>query len=218
MKSKPILSTFVAILLALSLATSLVGCMGQDDGTEGMVTASSQFPTTMPEVSTPDVVVDGVLTDELSTFESKDPFIQQVTDTGGGETPPTDTTYGPTTTVYTTTTYYTTTTRYQNTTTTWWTTTTKKPTTTTTKPTSTTTTTAAHVHSLKILSIDKIDDAPAVTLRVDSSVYKNRRIGDVVSTTWGQVRVVDISLSSKVVTLLHGSETVTLEAGQQIYE
>jgi len=49
-------------------------------------------------------------------------------------------------------------------------------------------------------------------------VYKNRVVGDVISTTWGQVRIVDIALSGKVVTLLHGSETITLEVGQQIHQ
>ncbi len=91
----------------------------------------------------------------------------------------------------------------------------------------TTTTTAAHdydhyggayIHTLKILSVDKVGDAAAVTFRVDNSVYKNRVVGDVISTTWGQVRIVDIALSSKVVTLLHGSETITLEVGQQIHQ
>jgi hypothetical protein len=166
------------------------------------------------DVTSPASSPDGIYNEDLSTFESKDPFIQQVTATtsDGGQTPNTSTTQ------YSTTTYYTTTTRYYNTTTTWWTTTTKKPATTTTTKPATTTTTVAYVHTLKILSVDKVGDAAAVTLRVDNSVYKNRVVGDVISTTWGQVRIVDIALSGKVVTLLHGSETITLEVGQQIHQ
>lgn len=232
------ISVLVAVLLAVSVLALVVGCTAEEEPsntTAGVITA---VPTTMyveesAELSEEDLALlqEGLLArEELSTFENKDPFIQQVvpgTDNGGsditdttvqgGGTASTDTTSYTSTTRYTMTTRYTTTTRYYNTTTTRWTTTTR-PTSTTTTSTSTTTTTVAHVHTLKVLSVDKVDEVPTVTFKVDNSVYKNRCVGDVVSTSWGQVKIVDIALSSKVVTLLHGSETLTLEVGDLIYE
>jgi hypothetical protein len=63
-----------------------------------------------------------------------------------------------------------------------------------------------------------VGGAAAVTFRVDNSVYKDKRVGDVVSTSWGQVKVLDLSSSSRVATLLHGSETLVLAVGQVVYE
>jgi hypothetical protein len=221
MKAKPYVSLLVAILLALGIAAALVGCMGEQETTESMVTVVSELPTSVSEEPEENTYEDGQPVEELSTFESKDPFIQQVvpTETTSPQQPTdtTATTSSTSTTGNPTTTYYTTTTRYYNTTTTWWTTTTRRPTTTTTKPPTTTTTKPAYVHTLKVLSVEQVDNAPACTIRVDNTIYKDQRVGDVMSTSWGQVQVVAIALSSNVVTLLHGSETVTLEEGQQIY-
>jgi hypothetical protein len=221
MSAKPYASLLVALFLMLGLVAALVGCMGEEETAESIVTVVSE-PSTGPTES-PDEITgeDGLPAEELSTFESKDPFVQQAVPTETTGPNPTDTTQttSPTdTTDYnTTTTYHTTTTRYYNTTTTWWTTTTHPSTTTTTKPATTTTTKPPYVHTLKILSVEEVGGAPACTFKVDSTVYKDQRVGNVVSTSWGQIQVVDIALSSNVVTLLHGSETLTLVEGQQIY-
>jgi hypothetical protein len=66
--------------------------------------------------------------------------------------------------------------------------------------------------------VAQVSGAAAVTLQVDSSVYKDKRIGSVISTSWGQIKVLDVNVSSKVVTLLHGSETLNLIVGQAVYE
>ena len=179
MKPKPCVSILVAAILLLSVVTSLIACTGDTGTTPTSVSRSTVASTGSvgPLTTEPLLAADGTFNEDLSTFESKDPFIQQVTatTTDGGQTPNTDTTQYTSTTYNPGTTYYTTTTRYYNTTTTWWTTTTKKPaTTTTTKPPTTTTTTVAYIHTLKILSVDKVGDAAAVTFRVDNSVYKNR--------------------------------------------
>ena len=63
-----------------------------------------------------------------------------------------------------------------------------------------------------------VGGAPAVTFQVDGSVYKDKRVGDVVSTSWGQIKVLDLSSSSKIATLLHGSETLILSVGQVVYQ
>lgn len=210
MKPKSYSSAVAAILVVLGLVSALVGCAsGNDSATE-----TTLRPVTTEVVSggagsnTPSTASGtGLDADALSTFRSKDPFIQQaVTATTTVTTvPPTNTT-GFTTTTYrgTTSTYYRPTT-----------TTSHGVTTTTVKPT---TTTVRHLHSLKILSIGTVSGSPAVTFQVDNSVYKDRRAGDVVSTSWGQVKVVDINTTSKVATLLHGSETLIMTVGQQTYE
>jgi len=146
----------------------------------------------------------------LSTFKSKDPFIPQAL-------PPTTTT---TTLAATTTTTLigtstTSTTSFSGSTTT----TAQGSTTTTTQ--ATTTTTAPHgtnnqLHSLKILSISTVNGSPVVTFQVDSTVYSDLHKGDTVSTSFGQIKVLDINASSQTVTLLQGSETELLSVGQTV--
>jgi len=57
-----------------------------------------------------------------------------------------------------------------------------------------------------------------VTFQVDGTVYQNKRVGDVVSSNWGQIKVLEITPSSRIVTLLHGSETLVLSQGQVVYQ
>lgn len=200
----------VALLLVVGLSALVASC---GDADRAARRDSSQMSASATTVAALAQVLNTADAEELSTFRSKDPFIQQAV-----EVSTTTTTSGgsPGTTGGTTTTYRpgsTTTTRYYGTTTTWY-----PGTTTTTKPPSTTTTTAPHLHTLKILSVGDVGGAAAVTFQVDSSVYKDRRVGDVVSSSWGQIKVLDLSTSSKVATLLHGSETLVLSVGQVVYE
>lgn len=206
-------SVIVATLLLLALAALVAGCMGageEADVSEELVAAAQSTTATVPPMG---LVLDSMDAEALSTFQRKDPFIQQAqpavtlttasTVPGGGVTSSTG--YSPGTTWYTTTSKYTTTTYHSGSTT-------------TTKPTSTTTTTAPHRHTLKVLSIGVVSGAAAVTFQVDNSIYKDKHKGDVVSSSWGQIQVLDINTSSKVVTLLQGSETLDLAVGALIYE
>ena len=218
MRLKPAQSIIVAALLALGLALPVMGCMGAE--TEGFATTQNSATTLQTDeqhLSTDagDSFV-GLDPEALSTFESKDPFIQQAappeTTAPLTPTPPTAASGTNTTESYATnTTFYLTTTTVHggSNTTAHGTTTTRL---------STTTTTAPHAHALKVLSIATVGGAPAVTLQVDNSVYKDKRVGDAMSTSWGQVKLLDLSTASKVATLLHGSETLVLTVGQQVYE
>jgi hypothetical protein len=206
MKPTPRQSLVVALFLFACLSLLVAGCMGGGQATTtpqsetntqgpGQLSASSQTVTS----------VVGVNAEALSTFKTKDPFIQQAV-------PPTTTTTaspGSTSTTVTpgstSTTYYGPTTTYHG-----------GSTTTTAHPT--TTTTALHRHSLKILSVGVVGSSAAVTLKVDSTIYKDKRVGDVMSTSWGQVKVLDLSTASKVATILHGSETLVLTVGMEAYE
>jgi len=211
-------SLLIVSLLLVGLSLAVVGCFGGDD--DGATASTMPRIPGSDEVTPTTMVPSDVAIDpnaELSTFRSKDPFISQAQ-------PPTTTatTTAPTTTP---------TTRAPGNTTV----TTAKPSTTvttsggggggggstsstTSAPTSSTTTTAAHVHTLKVLAASQVGGAAAVTFQVDGSVYKDRRVGDVVSTSWGRIKVLDVNTSSKVVTLLQGSETLVLSVGQFVYQ
>jgi len=185
------------IVLALLLAAGIValsGCMGIGGGGEE--------PADTTVVSTSDTLAEGdaetqtattlVSLDSMSTFKSKDPFVQQAlppttTTTGSGGTTSTTTTTGSSTS------------------------TTESGTTSTTQPSEVDT----PLHSLRVLSIDVINDTPVVTFEVDGTVYEDREIGDIVSTSWGDIEVVDIDAGAQLVTFLHGSETRILGTGQE---
>lgn len=186
--------TFIICALLVSSLLLMVGaggCMfGGDDEADTPTSAAGATSTSTPTQTTLTTIP--VVLDELSTFESRDPFRQQAlppasntSTTGGGGT--TSTTGGGTTS------------------------TTTGGTTSTTKPSSVTT----PVHSLKVLSIDVVNGVPVVTFEVDGVVYEDKKEGDVVSTSWGQIEVVEIDPDDQVVVLLHGSELRTLAVGQE---
>jgi hypothetical protein len=71
---------------------------------------------------------------------------------------------------------------------------------------------------LQILSVGDAGGAPAVTFQVDNNVYVDQRVGNKVSTSWGDVTVVGINADAKVVTLLHASKTLTMAERQILFE
>ncbi len=121
--------------------------------------------------------------DLLSTFKSKDPFVQPVSNKTTSQT------VGSTGT-------------------------TLPGATTTTNPSQVTT----HEHTLKLLSIDVANGTPVATFQVDGVVYQDKQEGASVSTSWGQVKVLSIDADSQTVILLHGSETRTLQVGQEFFK
>lgn len=179
-----------AFLLVLALALFVAGCIGGEETT--VTTLSTVTLDTAPPA---DVTGDtaSFAVDELSTFQSKDPFKQQAvppttaTTSGGGGGSTTSTTGGGSTTSTT------------------------GGSTTTTKPSGMNNS----LHSLKVLSIDVVNGIPVVTFEVDDTVYEDKREGNVVSTTWGQIKVVSIDADEQTVVFLHGSETRTLTVGQE---
>lgn len=179
----------VVALLIAALALLLGGCglFGGDDAAltdEPVVTGETLAP------PADDLTGDtgAVALDELSTFQSKDPFRQQAL-------PPTTYTTGTGSTGTTGST----------------TSTTGSGSTTTTKPSSIKTA----LHSLKVLSIDVVNGVPTVTFEVDDTVYEDKKVGAVVSTSWGQIEVISIDAENQVVVFLHGSELRTLGVGQE---
>jgi hypothetical protein len=208
LKPRPHRTVVILTFVVVALAAVLVACAGAGtDTTTTLPGAVGLGGTTTPLTEASAVGATASEVDVFSTFKSKDPFIQQAlppTSTTSTTTPPFVTTTNPnvTTTYHTTTTRHTTTTSGGG----------------STSSTASTTTTVAHLHSLKVLSVGTVSGVAAVTFKVDSTVYKDKHAGDVVSSTWGQIKVVDISVSSKVVTLLHGSESLILSVGQSTFE
>ncbi len=188
MNQRVLTTGVIVALLVAAMALLVGGCIFGGD--EATVTTQPVVPAdTTSETVTGDT--SSVALDELSTFQSKDPFKQQAL-------PPTTTTTGSGGT--------TTTTGSGGTTTT-----TGSGATTTTKPSGVKTS----LHSLKVLSIDLVNGVPVVTFEVDDTVYEDKKEGDVVSTSWGQIEIVSIDAQSQTVVLLHGSETRTLAVGQE---
>jgi hypothetical protein len=193
MKSFYLKRLVIVVLVTVVVAMAIGGCGGSGAATTTATTRATAPPATATTTTTMEIA--SIPLDELSTFESKDPFIQQAqaTTTVTGST--------------TTGTGATTTTAKPGTTTT-----TRSGTTSTTVPTTVTSPT----HKLKILSIDVITGTPVVTFQVDGTVYADKKVGDSVSTAWGGIKVLAIDPQAQTVTLLHGSEVRTLGVGQQI--
>jgi hypothetical protein len=207
MKLQPKRHLLTAMVLVAGSAILLAGCMGS--GGAGSTTSSlrqAQVATTAQSVADasqePFVVAPA---DFYSSFQSKDPFVQQqvITETTPATSQP------PVTTPPTSTT--TTTTAGGGSTTT-------SSTSTTSTSSSTTSTTSFFAHMLQVLTVGVVDAAPAVTFQVDNNVYQDQRIGDSVSTSWGDVKVVGIDTDTKVVTLLHDGQTLNLAEHQILFE
>jgi len=49
---------------------------------------------------------------------------------------------------------------------------------------------------------------------VDGVTYANKKVGDVFSTGWGQIKIVGINAPAQTVTILHGDVQLTLHVGQ----
>jgi hypothetical protein len=197
-----------AVVLVGGSALLLAGCMGS--GGAGATTSSlrqAQVATTAQSVA--DASQEFVVVapaDSYSSFQSKDPFVQQqvitVTTQNTSQTSVTPPASSTTTT----------------TTAGGGSTTTTSSTSTTSTSSSTTSTTSFYTHMLQVLTVGVVDDAPAVTFQVDNNVYQNQRIGDSVSTSWGDVKVVGINTDTKVVTLLHDGQTLNLAEHQILFE
>lgn len=189
----------VVLLLAAGLTAS--GCGGNEPeptaGLEEVVLVANTPAASTTTTTSP------VGFDSLSTFESKDPFVPRIVKVSatpaasGGASDTTTTSDGSTTTSVPG----------------------SSSTSTTAPPSSTTTSTPTKVttplHSLKVLSIGVANGVPVVTFEVDDVVYEDRREGDIESTPWGQIKVVDIDPEAQEVVFLHGSEIRVLKVGEE---
>ena len=183
----------VSLLGVICLTLGALGC-GSVSSTTLMPSASTTAKPVPVTTTTTEIVV----LDLLSTFEAKDPFIQQAVSTSTTKAGTSTTKAGSTSTTKA------------------GTTTTGSGTTSTTGSGSTTSTTANARHSMKALSISTTNGTSTANIEVDDVVYQNKRVGDILSTGWGEVKITRIDVSAQSVTVLHGSETRVLYVGQEI--
>jgi hypothetical protein len=71
-------------------------------------------------------------------------------------------------------------------------------------------------HSIQALSIENQDGVPSATLVVDGTTFAARKVGAVMTTSWGQIKIVGINGPAQTVTILHADVQVTLRVGQSV--
>jgi hypothetical protein len=71
-------------------------------------------------------------------------------------------------------------------------------------------------HSIAVLSINSQNGVAVATFEVDGKTYSDKQVGDIFSTSWGEIEVLSINVGAQTVTILHGDQTLTLHAGQVI--
>lgn len=71
-------------------------------------------------------------------------------------------------------------------------------------------------HTLAVTSISAQNGTGLATFEVDGQTYADKKVGDVFSTGWGEIKVLAIDVSAQTVTILHGDQTLTLRAGQVV--
>ena len=71
-------------------------------------------------------------------------------------------------------------------------------------------------HSITVASISSQNNTALVTLVVDGKTYSDVKIGATITTSWGQIKIINISVTQQTVTILHGDVTLTLKADQTV--
>ena len=71
-------------------------------------------------------------------------------------------------------------------------------------------------HTISVLSVNETNGTALATIQVDGKTYSDKKVGDVFSTSWGDIKVIAINVSAQTVTVMHGDQTITLRAGQVV--
>jgi hypothetical protein len=71
-------------------------------------------------------------------------------------------------------------------------------------------------HSITVLSVSSQNGVAMATFEVDGKTYADKKVGDVFTTSWGEIEVLSINVGAQTVTILHGDQTLTLHAGQVV--
>jgi len=89
------------------------------------------------------------------------------------------------------------------------------PTVTTSPPYTTPPTQLASAHSLRVVSVNTSVQPARVHFLVDGAIFEGRVEGEVVTTSWGQLKIMKIQGDDQSVTFLHGSEIRKMSEGQE---
>ena len=71
-------------------------------------------------------------------------------------------------------------------------------------------------HAIKAVSIETSNGVPSATLVIDGTTYAAKKVGAVLNTGWGQVKILGINGPAQTVTILHADVQVTLHVGQAV--
>jgi len=71
-------------------------------------------------------------------------------------------------------------------------------------------------HSITVLSITSQNGTALVSLEVDGKTYSDQKVGAVIATPWGEIKIIAINVGAQTVTIMHGDVTLTLHAGQVV--
>jgi hypothetical protein len=71
-------------------------------------------------------------------------------------------------------------------------------------------------HSISVLSITSSNGIAMATFEVDGKTYADKKVGDVFSTSAGEIKVIAINVDAQTVTIVLGDQTLTLRAGQVV--
>ncbi|MBE3032565.1 MAG: hypothetical protein IMZ74_05125, partial [Actinobacteria bacterium] len=71
-------------------------------------------------------------------------------------------------------------------------------------------------HTMSVLSITSSNGAAMATFEIDGKTYADKKVGDVFSTSAGEIQVIAINGDAQTVTIVLGDQTLTLRAGQVI--
>ena len=71
-------------------------------------------------------------------------------------------------------------------------------------------------HTISVLSITGSNGTALATFEVDRKTYADKKVGDVFSTSAGEIKVIAINMDAQTVTFVLGDQSLTLRAGQVI--
>jgi hypothetical protein len=71
-------------------------------------------------------------------------------------------------------------------------------------------------HTISVLSVTSSSGVALATIEVDGKTYPDKKVGMVITTSWGQVKILAIDVNGQTVTVMHGDQTVVLRAGQVV--
>lgn len=71
-------------------------------------------------------------------------------------------------------------------------------------------------HTISVLSVTSSNGVALATIEVDGKTYPDKKVGVVISTSWGQIKILAIDVNGQTVTVMHGDQTVVLHAGQVV--
>jgi predicted RNA-binding protein with TRAM domain len=71
-------------------------------------------------------------------------------------------------------------------------------------------------HTISVLSVTSQNGTAQATIEVDGKTYSDLKVGDVVDTSWGQIKIISINVGAQTVTIMHGDQTITLRVGQVV--